>query len=258
MTESNSSIEFQEEGNTDTSSFASPKQISPAKRWLFVLNNYTEAEISSIVPILEKMCDFGGFKKEVGDSGTPHLQGYLEFKAKCRPRSLGMCSRIHWGDKWGKSCKKDRATNVTYITKECKYDTSLLDWSVGIPRKPTTIKRENFYEWQEELVQIFEKKCDWDCRKIYWRHGAAGIGKTQFVKWLCVHLGAVVIGGSEKHMYAQAQNADARIYIVLLAYGDDKISYKGIEKIKDGCYTSNFGCDNNKMTIRDSAHCLII
>jgi hypothetical protein len=59
-------------------------------------------------------------------------------------------------------------------------------------------------------------------------------------------------------MLAQVQNSEAPIYIVLLSYGDEKVSYRAIEQIKDGLFTSAFGCDNNKMTVRDASHFLII
>ena len=233
-----------DEGNTNSSSV---KQISPAKRWAFTLNNWTKDEFSSIVPVFQATCSVAIIGSEVGDGGTPHLQGYCEFKSKRRPKSL-MCDRIHW-----EKCKGNRDANVRYCSKEKN-----VVFSLGLPSPPNTISRKSFYPWQEKLTQIFEKKCNWDCRKIYWRFGDQNIGKTQFCKWLCVHMNAVVIGGSHKHILAQAQNSDSPIYIILLSYGDEKVAYKAIEQIKDGLYTSSFGCDNNKMTIRDASHILII
>ena len=71
-------------------------------------------------------------------------------------------------------------------------------------------------------------------------------------------MNAVVIGGQNKHILAQVQNQPAPIYIILLSYGDDKISYRAVEQIKDGLFSTAFGCDNNKMEIRDAPHLLII
>lgn len=243
---SNSSSSSKEGGNTITPSLIKPKQISPAKRWCFTLNNYTTSENSSIVLIVGAKCHKAIIGME--DAGTPHLQGYLEFKVKARPSSVFTNKRIHW-----EKAKGTAEENYTYCSKE-----GMILYSEGWPEAIQTINRDKFYKWQEELVSLFEKPCEWDCRKIYWRYGAANIGKTQFCKWLCHHLGAVVIGGTCKHMMAQVQNANSRIYVVLLAYGDEEVSYRAIEQIKDGLFTSSFGCDNNKMTIRNAPHILVI
>lgn len=234
------------EGGGNTSS-PPKKQIAPSKRWCFTLNNYTELEISSIVPIIQEHCFCSIIGKEVGENGTPHLQGYIEFKKKRRPMEL-FIKRIHW-----EKCKGNREDNVAYCSKD-----GVVIFSKGIRMPPQTIERKNFFTYQRELVEILEIPCEWDCRTIYWRWGAAGIGKTQFCKWLCVHLGAMIIGGAHRHILAQVQNSYAPIYIILLAYGDDEISYKAVEQVKDGLFTSAFGTDNNKMEIRNAPHILVI
>lgn len=224
------------------------KQISPAKRWCFTFNNYTEDDISSIVPVFRDTCVKYIFGKEVGESGTPHLQGYCEFKTKKRPMSVFGDYKIHWS-----KCKGNAKSNYDYCSKES--DVIVCE---GFPKPPTTIKRSDFYDWQEKMACILEKPCEWNDRTIYWRAGDVNIGKTQFAKWLCVHLGAVVIGGTGKHILAQVQNSPAPIYIVLLSYGDEMVSYRALEQVKDGLFSSAFGCDNNKMEIRDAPHILII
>ncbi len=70
------------------------KQIAPSKRWCFTLNNYTEIDISSIDAIKSK-CDLIIVGKEIGEQGTPHLQGYCEFSNKLRPLSLKLNKGIH-------------------------------------------------------------------------------------------------------------------------------------------------------------------
>lgn len=242
---SNSSSEVKTEGNTKTSV---KKQISPAIRWCFTLNNYTITDCSSIVLTLKDNCRKAVVGKEVGESGTPHLQGYFELKKKGRPVGIFKNEKIHF-----EKAKGDDIANDDY----CSKDKNILI-RFGYPEPVRCIDREDFYDWQEEIVKIFEVPCKWNCRKIYWRYGKAGIGKTQFCKWLCLKLGAIVIGGTGKHMLAQVQNAKAGIYIVLLSYGDDDVCYRAIEKIKDGLFTSCFGCDNNKMEIRNAPHILII
>jgi len=61
------------------------KQAGQTKCYVWTLNNYTEEEIfeiSTSVFNTTKKIEYICFGKEIGDSGTPHLQGYLELTKK--------------------------------------------------------------------------------------------------------------------------------------------------------------------------------
>lgn len=166
---SNSSNSSGEEGNTSSSL---KKQISPAKRWLFVLNNYTNDEISSIVPIIKEYCKVGIIGKEVGEKGTPHLQGYFEFKKKARPIGLFNNKRIHF-----KPCKGNRKSNIVYCSKE----NNVILWH-GC-EKPYEVSID-LYPWQKWIKnKILDVEPD--DRSIYWFWEDEGCaGKTTFQKWI--------------------------------------------------------------------------
>lgn len=232
-----------EGGNTNSPSITRKKQISPAIRWCFTFNNYTDEEYNSIVPQFRLLAKYYVIGKEVGESGTPHLQGYVEFKKKCRPLSHKLPKGIHW-----KKCKGDRDSNYDYCTKDNSY--------IIFPKEPTVISE--LYPWQTACLEFFKDPCEWNCRKIYWIYGDVNIGKTQFVKYLVVKHGAYVLGGERRHVMSQAFANDAPMYCMLLAYGDDMVSYRAIEHVKDGLYSSAFGTETNGMMIRDSPHFLVI
>ena len=52
-----------------------------AKRWVFTLNNYTEEDCEQLRRhLIDVACYFAVVGKEVGEGGTPHLQGFASFK----------------------------------------------------------------------------------------------------------------------------------------------------------------------------------
>lgn len=56
-----------------------------SKYWCFTLNNYTQAQVNIIRDSIElEQFTYVCFGFEVGESGTPHLQGYLECKKRYR------------------------------------------------------------------------------------------------------------------------------------------------------------------------------
>jgi len=62
--------------------------------WCFTLNNYTSNNYDDILNIKNKYLIIG---KEIGECGTPHLQGYVEFKDKVSLKKLKKFNnKIHW------------------------------------------------------------------------------------------------------------------------------------------------------------------
>jgi len=80
-----------------------------------VLNNYQDVEYSAIKDWIEAECDYGCIGKEVGDSGTPHLQGYFRKKTKCRLSQLktGVSQRAHF-----EVARGSPRDNRTYCSKD--------------------------------------------------------------------------------------------------------------------------------------------
>ena len=93
-----------------------------AKRWCFTVNNYThdeQAQILSLGPTEDNpnpVCTYLVVGREVGEGGTPHLQGFLILGTKLRlqnVKALGGLQRAHLevaratSDQAARYCKKD-------------------------------------------------------------------------------------------------------------------------------------------------------
>lgn len=67
------------------------------KRWVFTLNNHTEGEVQLLSDLLtSEHVSYGIFGREVGESGTPHLQGYCIFADRKRFNQV----RALFGDRY--------------------------------------------------------------------------------------------------------------------------------------------------------------
>lgn len=86
--------------------------MAQSKRWCFTLNNYTEADVQKLAEVAD--IEYLVYGKEVGESGTPHLQGFVIFTARKRLTAVkALLVRAHWEVARGSSvqaseyCKKD-------------------------------------------------------------------------------------------------------------------------------------------------------
>lgn len=147
------------------------------RNWCFTLNNYTEEELDTLDTQKTYRMRIG---KEVGESGTPHLQGYLEAKNPIKFDTLRrMLPRAHWEPAY-----KSRGANLNYTGKEGDLirddfpriyvykgedlPTTLYPWQIDIMSKISSVKQSN--------------------RKIIWIHEKIGCtGKSMFGKYLEFH-----------------------------------------------------------------------
>lgn len=247
----NSSKSSGEGGNTITPSDKpeqpdKPKQPSAAKYWPFTWNNYPSNWKEIIVPKFQHLAGYI-IGVEIGEEGTPHLQGYIEFKDKARPMGL-LPKEVHWEKRKG-----TREDNVRYCSKDGNFIAS----GTCVPAKELKIiKFEQLREWQHDIISIIQTEPD--NRIIYWYHGEYGIGKTQFSKYLAHHHGAIPLGGELRHMLAVAsEHQECELFIVPLCKGEFSPPYTALEQIKDGFFMSHFGTKNTKPVIMNSPHMIV-
>lgn len=219
-----------EEGNTSPPQSIAKKQVTQSKRWCFTYNNYPVEILEQIVASFEKLEILYIIGKEVGENGTPHLQGYIETPTRCRPTSFGLPKQIHW-----EKCKGSRADNIKYCSKDGNYVHS----TQFKPRKPLKLIDPTYW-WEQEILQIIEGEPDE--RTIYWYWSSAGkVGKTQFCKYLSVKHGAIPVGGKGadvrnavvEYKKATGETPELCVFPIPRSYNTEYLSYEALENVKD-------------------------
>lgn len=173
------------------------KQENMVQRVCFTLNNYTEAEFAQICEC-RNLCKFIVVGKEVGENGTPHLQGYFNLIKRVRFTGLKkLMPRAHFEKAMGTD-----AQNLAYCTKQDKNA-----FVCGEPQnqgkrndltKATTMVKEKktLREIASECPEIFTKfhrglkelshalstpRDRNDPPTVIWLYGKTGVGKTRLV-----------------------------------------------------------------------------
>lgn len=209
-------------------------QISPAKHWCFTLNNFTDNDLSVMKSIDRSIITRYIFQTEIGEKGTPHIQGYLEFKTKKRPmsvfKSTSWGSRVHWE----KTKFIDKA--IDYCRKSDTFTGRRESRNITLPYSIDI----TFYDWQKKLFNILKETPD--DRSIYWIWEDKGNrGKTVFQKYIFLNLDSVVVLSGSAHdmkngilQYEAKSKCLPKIVLINIPRSKlDYVSYTGIEEIKD-------------------------
>lgn len=221
-----------EEGNT------SPPRYR-GKKYVFTLNNYSKGEMDSLDTVLNKISIGYIYGEEVGECGTPHLQGYVEFKSRMDWTSLKKINpRIHWEKK---SPKSNREQNIVYCSKGGKV-VSTFEEDFNIEQEILKEEYSNviWKDWQQKIIDIIEGPID--RRKIYWFWEKEGnVGKSFLSTYLCLKYDAIVCSGKEsdvKHSFAVWLEAhklkNPKVCLVDIPRSKfDGVSYSTLEEIKN-------------------------
>lgn len=224
------------EGNTNSSPSRAKRQ-NGGKKWCFTWNNYPEDWVALLAPGFQGS-DWIGVP-EVGESGTPHIQGYVEFPVKVRPIGYkGLPKEIHW-----ESARGTKQENVAYCTK------AGVTGKEGTLRVPRALPTISLTGWQVMLKTVFDSEPD--NRTVYWVWSESGArGKSTMVRWM-VRNGALICSGKASDMkylivkYHEKHGVfpDSIVFDVPRSM-ENFLSYTGIEEIKNGVFASTkYECD---------------
>lgn len=127
---------------TETPTHRPRNQGPKAKNWCFTLNNYTPIDVdrlSTPLPGIEYLI----FGKEIGESGTPHLQGTVSFQSRKRlSQVITVVGQAH--------CTVTRflSQSITY----CKKDGDFTEWGTPPQGKGERSDLEDFKQSVKEGV----------------------------------------------------------------------------------------------------------
>lgn len=236
-----------------------------ARSWCFTLNNYTEEEYDFIVA--QWLKGFEGWYivgKEVGENGTPHLQGYIEFKHQTAFSTIKkFLPRAHI-----EKAKGSRADNYKYCSKGkdfvCNFEPDgnkiTLRDRIKSRLLETTYKDVIWRPWQKDILDLIARPAD--SRSVVWiwePHG--NIGKSFLCKYIKLTRRAIIADGKKDNVLNQLNGmleAELEPEVVILdipRHGKDYMNYGLIEQLKDGCLYS--GKYEGGDCIIDNVHVLI-
>lgn len=230
-------------GNTKTATATKKKRINPSNYWCFTLNNYTDDILVQMEHCFALHQCNAVVGKEIGESGTPHLQGYVEFKARSRPleKFKDWAKKAHWEKRKGK-----RMQAAIYCSKDGDYKEY---GDIHIPLPLAKITYEDLRPSQQRIADMFREAEDpkWG-RKIYWFWEPTGNwGKSVLATYLVDQCRAIEVSGKAADAkcgiaaYVDTHGEGPPIVIMDIprTRSTSYVSYEAIESIKNGRFFSS-------------------
>ena len=202
---------------------------------------------------LKDLCDKYIWSEEYGEEGnTPHIQGAFILKGKTKMRATTLGNKFFEN---GVTLRKLKNWQAAF--NYCSKEQNRIETNQKFPKPIKIITEDIFYEWQKNIISIIQNEPHE--RDIHWINGKQGAGKTQFIKYLVVKHGAIILNGKPSDMKNgiieyMKNNGGNTPEIILSNIGFDKdlsrIHYSGYEDIKDMCfysgkYEGGMVCGNN-------------
>jgi len=242
---------------------------SRSRKWCFTLNNFSVDEHSAVKAI---PCRFLIFGVEEGDSGTPHLQGYIEFSKPQRlsavkrllPRAhleiargtvqenIDYCSK--GGDvfrsgapanesgqqeilRWDAARESARTGDFDAIPSDIyiRYRAALHQiWDAALWSTATNIPNISLRPWQASVVELIRESPH--PRKIHFFVDiAGGAGKSTFAHYLRCAFERVQILRPGRGVDVAFAIRPARVFVFDCPRSSgDAVCWSTIESIKDG------------------------
>jgi len=192
------------EGSSVSASGNSRPTPALSKRWCFTVNNYDDDDEFLIKAMPTVFLIYG---KEVGESGTPHLQGFCTFS---NPQRLSAMKKRHPSCHW-EMARGTSAQNIKYCSKDgtvfergvrpadalrtgnAKGGAAQLQRfadALSAARRgdfdaiPADLYTRYRHTWHMEAKEHVPMPQDLDHMPGIWIHGDAGFGKSRLARYL--------------------------------------------------------------------------
>lgn len=225
------------EGNKKSS-----RQIS-SKYWCSGVFNYEPAQLAQIFEQEPRIDRVLGNWEICPKSGNNHLQTYFSFHDRQRPSEVFPQLAIKWIKCDGSLCK-----NILYVFKDkCNGKPDLNvgfedhEWDIDyriheqeLRPNQLLLKRLTYHEpnkaykkFSREIIWVYDEMSEW--------------GKSIWAAHMVDFCGGLMLGGKETDMlfgfynYIKEKN-ECKILIINQTFSKDKVSYNGLESLKDGSF----------------------
>lgn len=242
--------------------------MARSRNWILTINNFTETQKNEFSKICEKNKYKFIFQIEAGESGTPHIQAWIEATNARTFQSV----KTLWPDAHIEKCKKREAaalycmkdetrTSETFFTNLTEVELHNLKCDAENKKKNKKPTKEDLmgpeppledeiegltlYPYQQKIQDIFDGPVD--KRKIYWICDNGNKGKTSFAKHMCIKYPYNIIylsgkGADIKHGVAEyVKQVGNRFKMAIFGFPrslEDYVSYQSLEEVKDGIFFS--------------------
>lgn len=222
-----------EEGNNKPP----PKSL---RRLCFTLNNPNDTAISDIIEKCENRNYFYCIGNEVGEQGTPHLQGYIEFP---NPKLWQTCINLLPGAHIIR-CKGTRKQNLIYCKKDGDFRCNF-----PVPLEEQVLAEYASVEWrpwQQEVLDMYVTTPD--NRSVHWYTDILGNnGKSFLTRYLVVKENVLVANGKKCDVFHQVakrlENEDEQkpfkmVILDIPRHQQEFTNYGLLEELKNGLIVS--------------------
>lgn len=211
-------------------------QEAARKIWSLTLNNWTREERENLIEALGRLGEYV-VGEEIGEEGTPHLQGALRSRSRIRFTALRKINpRIHWEP--GRSWK--------HLREYCKKDGVYTSNVEATPDEEARAAHAARYDgvvwrdWQQGLLDVLGTSPGW--RTIHWYWEPIGcVGKSYLAGYIYLNFPTLIVGGKATDVmqslktYRETEKKNPKVVIYdIPRHMKDFINYGLLEQIKNG------------------------